>query len=92
LAIALTQLGQTERWRVEDAAAFDAGPGGSDDWLGRREIGFTDFHVDDVPTPGFECLGARHQLHDLKWGNVGKATGRKGGHGSVITVVAKQIV
>ena len=85
-------LGQIERWRVEDGAAFDAGPGGSDYWLGRLEVRFADFHVNDVPTLGFECPGARHQLHDVKWGNVGKATGRKGRHGSVITVVAKQTV
>jgi len=88
----MAQFGQAKRWRVEDAAVLEAGPRGGDDWLGCREVGFSDFHVDDVATIGCKCPGAGHQFHDVEGGNVGEAAGGKGGHDLAMTDWTKAAV
>ena len=86
------QFGQAKRRRVKDAAVLDAGSGGGDDWFGCREVGFTDFHVDDVATVGCQRPGTSHQLHDVEGGNVREAAGGKHGHDLAMTDWTKPAV
>ena len=61
------ELVQPKCRRVMHVSAGEETPGRFKNGIGRREVGFANLQVNDRPAFGFERLGARHQLHDMKW-------------------------
>ena len=69
------QFRQAERLRVQRFAAFYRVDRSIRDWRRGREVGFADFHVDDVAPFGFQLAGTGQQFDDMKGFDLGESLG-----------------